>query len=239
MKKNYEQNLDYKKLYESFKEAYNNSCLKEEKVSLPGINTDKAVDLVYCYSKLGQIYREEEMRAYYTSITGKTTWRQPRHYGTQFGWNHFIVGEVLPNGYKLKNGEFCLWDINHCKKGYNPERRSKDPITAKEFIELKKKYGYRCAVCKDLEGTPSHLYPDKIVKLQKGHINPNKPLTVSNCIPQCQCCNQGAENHWIFNKAGEIYAPNTVEAVMRNKNDGFRESLLNELLIWKKSLKAS
>ena len=92
MKKNYVQNLDYKKLYESFKEAYNNSCLKEEKVSLPDINTDKAVDLVYCYSKLGQIYREEEMRAYYTSITGKTTWRQPRHYGTQFGWNHFIVG---------------------------------------------------------------------------------------------------------------------------------------------------
>ena len=29
------------------------------------------------------------------------------------------------------------------------------------IMELKKKYGYRCAVCKDLEGTPSHLYPDK------------------------------------------------------------------------------
>ena len=55
MKKNYEQNLDYKKLYESFKEAYNNSCLKEEKVSLPDINAEKAVDLVYCYSKLGEI----------------------------------------------------------------------------------------------------------------------------------------------------------------------------------------
>lgn len=237
MEKSYEQNEEYKRLYIEFKAAYDKSFLKQEYVSLPSINTGKAVDLVYCYKNLGKVYREEDMRAFYTKVTGKTTWRQPRHYGTQFGWNHYIGGEVLPNGYKLKIGEFCLWDLNHCKDGYNPQRRSKDPITNKEFEELKKQYGYRCAVCNDFEGMPSHLYPAKIVKLQKGHMNPNKPLTISNCIPQCQCCNQGAENHWLFNKAGEIYAPNTVEAVLRNKDVNFRKNVLNALLAWKESLK--
>lgn len=239
MKKEFIITTAYKDAYTKLQKAYESSSLKEESVTLPKIDTARAIDLTYCYLHLGKIYREEDMRKYYESITGDNTWRQPRHLGAQFGWNHYIGGEVLPNGYKLKNGEFCLWDVKHCKKGYNPSRRSKDPITNEEFEALKAKYKYRCANCKAKEGLPHPKYPDKIVKLQKGHMNPNKPLMVNNCIPQCQCCNQGAINHWQYNKAGEIYAPNTTDVVMRNKDPEFRMELLNRLLVWKKGLKSS
>lgn len=220
---------DYKKAYEALKFAYNQSNLKKEKVTLPAIDTGRAIDLTYCFLHLGEIYREEDMRKYYEKLTGINTWRQPRHLGTQFGWNHFIGGETLPNGYKLKNGEFCLWDVNNCKAGYNPDRRLKDPITNEEFEELKKRHNYCCANCGDREGTFSHNCPSKIVKLQKGHMDPNKPLTIHNCIPQCQCCNQGSINDWKYRKDGSIYTVNRPEVVMRNKDVEFRKALYKML----------
>ena len=43
-----------------------------------------------------------------------------------------------------------------------------------------------------------------ITKLQKGHMNPNKPLEEGNIIPQCETCNRADRNYWIYDEKGRV-----------------------------------
>jgi hypothetical protein len=40
--------------------------------------------------------------------------------------------------------------------------------------------------------------------LQKGHMDPRKPLALGNVIPQCKYCNQQYKNKAVFNERGAI-----------------------------------
>lgn len=53
------------------------------------------------------------------------------------------------------------------------------------------------------------------VKLQKGHMNPSEPLAAGNIIPQCQICNRGDRNRWIYDKTGRVIE-------VADTMDGFR-----------------
>ncbi len=35
-------------------------------------------------------------------------------------------------------------------------------------------------------------------------MNPNKPLVVGNIIPQCQKCNRGDRNRWVYDEKGRV-----------------------------------
>jgi len=43
-----------------------------------------------------------------------------------------------------------------------------------------------------------------MVELQKGHMDPSKPLQAGNIIPQCQICNRADRNRWIYDKTGRV-----------------------------------
>ena len=45
-----------------------------------------------------------------------------------------------------------------------------------------------------------------MIRLQKGHKNPSKPLNIANIIPQCDYCNQTYKNDFIFGDDGRIKA---------------------------------
>ena len=113
-----------------------------------------------------------------------------RHLGKQEGW-YIITGtrgdadtqEVPAGSYKLVSLE----------KGYprfNPDRRG-DTVDDEFWEKLKKSYDYKCACCGSKENEQHRYNPNiKKTKLQKGHKNPNLPLTTENIIPQCEVCNR-------------------------------------------------
>ena len=35
-------------------------------------------------------------------------------------------------------------------------------------------------------------------------MNPNKPLVARNIIPQCQKCNRGDRNRWVYDEKGRV-----------------------------------
>lgn len=87
----------------------------------------------------------------------------------------------------------------------HPSFRSKRQKAADmDFEKLKETYGYRCATCGSKEGEPNLRYTKVITRLQKGHMNPNKPLEPGNIIPQCDTCNRADGGKWVYDERGRV-----------------------------------
>lgn len=80
--------------------------------------------------------------------------------------------------------------------------------------ELKQVHKNRCANCGAEEGKMHRLY-DGIVKLQKGHQDPEKILNKANIIPQCQFCNSYYQSDFTFDEKGQVRAVANVGPVLR------------------------
>ena len=70
--------------------------------------------------------------------------------------------------------------------------------------KLKEQYGFRCASCGSRDGEPHFHWPATKTKLQKAHMDPNKPLSKGNIIPQCQKCNRADRNRWVYDGKGRV-----------------------------------
>ena len=91
-------------------------------------------------------------------------------------------------------------------------------LGAKTFEQLKIAYGNKCATCGIEEGKKDSRM-DVIVKLQEGHMNPRKSLTLDNTIPQCQYCNQTYKDYFKFNEHGRVIAVNNPEILLQSPAD--------------------
>jgi hypothetical protein len=152
--------------------------------------------LLYLLKYIGNVISKKELTTQYQLIsnTNTTDLQSGRHLGTQFGYD-IVNARGNINGY-------CLKSLN-VRPGFLPNRRDVD-MTSEEWVNLKKDYSYRCATCGDIEGEPTRYDGNKISKLEMGHMNPSKSLTLSNTIPQCSECNSQYKDKYIFNKLGRI-----------------------------------
>lgn len=123
--------------------------------------------------------------------------------GKQDGW-YIISGkrgdtlvEDIPNGY------YKLISLEEGYPRFNPKRRG-STVDEGFWIKLKAEYGNRCACCGSKEGEPHRYNPTIITTLQKGHKNPNLPLSPQNIIPQCEICNRPDLNNWEYNDEGRV-----------------------------------
>jgi hypothetical protein len=152
--------------------------------------------LLYLIENLGKVVSKKELTEKYIQLTGiKTNDLQAgRHLGTQHGYD-ITNSRGGIDGYKLNS-------LN-VRKGFISNRRNVE-MTDGEWENLKNQYNYKCATCGDIENKPTRYDIRKICKLQMGHMNPNKPLTLDNTIPQCADCNSQYKNKYQFNKYGRI-----------------------------------
>jgi hypothetical protein len=139
----------------------------------------------------------EIIRQFYPEVNDV---QQARHLGRQKGWyiESGTRGDIVSK--KLNPGEYLLKTLEQPYPGFTHERRE----ISTDFDTLKKQYDYRCACCGSKEGEP-HRY-SKSVKtvLHQGHMDPSKPLTPDNMIPQCDICNRPDRNWWIYDKRGRV-----------------------------------
>lgn len=127
--------------------------------------------------------------------------QQARHLSKQKGYN-IVSGTRGDISYKIPAGHYKLLDLENPYPAFKPDRR--EGIESNNFEELKKAYNYKCATCGSMEGKPHNIRSNELTKLQKGHMNPAKPLEFGNIIPQCQVCNRADRDRWIYDKMGRV-----------------------------------
>ncbi len=204
---------DIDKIYQMISD-YHRDYLKEKNVSLPrlknrdGSYTKDALVLVYLaqgYPNTKVVSKEELTQFIKTKYPNVNDVQQARHLGAQKGW-YIISGtrkdlasiELGPSQYKLVSLEESYPDFT--------AGRRIDVEGDDYFEKLKKKYNYRCATCGSKEGEPNFNWKNTITVLQKGHMDPSKPLKPGNIIPQCEKCNRADRNNWIYNEKGRVIA---------------------------------
>ncbi len=196
--------------YNLIKEYYN-KFLKDKNVKLPKLKSKKgytkgALILVFLSQNYPNTrkYTKTELtkfiKEYYPEVNDV---QQARHLGAQSGW--YIISGTRNDtcSDELKHGEYQLVTLETNYPGFTGEKRL-DCINNDYWETLKASYNYRCATCGSKEGEPNLHWPNTITKLQKGHMNPNKPLIEGNVIPQCEKCNRPDENYWIYDKKGRV-----------------------------------
>lgn len=126
-----------------------------------------------------------------------------RHLGKQKGW--YIITGTRGDDFteSIPEGSYKLVTLEDAYPKFSPDRRGSD-VTDEFWDNLKRSYDYRCACCGSKENEPHRYYPSTITTLQKGHKNPNLPLTVDNIIPQCENCNRPDLNNWEYNDEGRV-----------------------------------
>jgi hypothetical protein len=152
------------------------------------------------------------IKQFYPDITDV---QQARHLGRQDGWNILsgrrgdITKEIIArDSYKLVS----------LKNGYlDSNIHRKSVVADDDWVKLKQEYNYRCCSCGSKEGAVNYVNRSVRTQLQKGHMNPTMELVKGNIIPQCQECNRGDKNHWIYNERGRVVGLSDEELLRRVK----------------------
>lgn len=87
-------------------------------------------------------------------------------------------------------------------------------LSTSDFEDIKEAYHFSCASCGVKEDEISWRYGE-VVKLEKGHMNPETPQTIGSVIPQCQFCNKAYKSDFTFDEKGRVKAIASTDPVKR------------------------
>jgi len=185
--------------YKALAAAYSTSPLAELGVKLPSPGTQKAEVLVYLFEHLGTVVTKSQAEKDIAQRLGMPSkdLQSLRHLGKQDGYD-ILQGGHEYKGRILKRGEYVLRSLQEINDFWNLKRRDESDL---DFAKLKKKYKECCATCGAPEGKP-HRHTRQLVVLEKGHVDPDKPMTEANIIPQCAYCNKVAADKWVWDTMG-------------------------------------
>lgn len=194
---------DCRKVWERFLTEYQRSPLARSHIKLPTYGTCRAYQLIALFMNMGEPVHKDAISGFvieHMRMNGHTASgdQQVRHLQAS-GYNVLTRGCVMPNGEPIPNGCYMLADLNVSRK-YNSSKRA-TRLNDADWLRLKSNYDNTCATCGRCEGTIDDR-TGRIVSLQQGHMDPGKPLVMSNTVPQCSYCNQSARDRFVFNKNG-------------------------------------
>lgn len=208
------------------KDIYNMICDYHKKylgqfgVKLPKLADEKehytkdALVLVYlaqAYPNTRKVSKGELtqfIRQYYPNVNDV---QQARHLGAQKGW--FIASGGRDNkDVVLGRGEYQLVTLEKPYPAFHGHRVEQKT----DWETIKRQYGYRCATCGSKENEPNIHWPNTITKLQKAHIDPNKPSGAGNIMPQCQKCNRADRNNWVYDERGRVIKLSNPKVIRRS-----------------------
>lgn len=143
--------------------------------------------------------------------------QQVRHLAAD-GWYVLNKGDKVPDKKEtIKSGFHMLYSVENCKKNFYAKKlKRQGRIAAKTWDDLKIVYSSMCATCGSVENKPNRYFPDKVTMLEQGHIDPNKPLSIDNIIPQCQYCNKAYKDKFMFDENGRIVCIMNTEPVIKS-----------------------
>ena len=147
--------------------------------------------------------------------------------GAQGGW--WIVSGGRDNiVLNIKRGFYQLYTL---EQPYPSFKKGHRIVDTEDWGEIKEKYNSRCATCGSQEGKPHFHWPATKTILQKAHMDPNKPLIAGNIIPQCQKCNRGDRNRWVYDDKGRVIKlanPQVIKSCSSEVKEAVYRILFNE-----------
>jgi hypothetical protein len=227
---------DLRAIYDDMLTDYN-KYLKTQGVKKPGgFDTSGALQLIFLYANMGVVVHKSHVQKFVNRYDEKAGDQQSRHLGPQAGYNVVRNNELTSNGDNLdilgietykncptlkgvsvstggRSGWIMLEDFIKTHKGWAISQAKRNPAIAGKSWESKKAvYGYRCATCGAKEGEVSYI-DNKVVTLDKGHMDPTKELSLENTIPQCMTCNGQYRDKAVFDEQGRVVACASTELV--------------------------
>lgn len=181
-----------------------NQYLQEYNVKLPSKDSCSAYWLICLYHYSGKFVHKDAISDFtrqHISNAGKD--QQVRHLNKQMGWyvttkGQEALGEKTPSGYHM------LVTLEEPSPIYKQEVEKRQQIlSATDFEQLKQAYNYKCACCGREEGSVDERI-GRTIKLQQGHKDPSKKLSLDNSIPQCEYCNQYSLDNFVYDENGKI-----------------------------------
>ncbi len=195
---------------------YHQKYLKQHGVKLPKLYDSKrnytkgALVLIYLandYPNTKEISKKELtnfIRKFYPETNDI---QQARHLGAQDGW--FIKAGTRGDP-GVKKDYYKLHTLEKPYPGFKKERRT---ISIDSWEEIKQKYDFRCTTCGSKEGESHFHWPSTITTLNMAHMDPAKPLEAGNIIPQCEKCNKGDRNRWVYDEKGRVVKLSNPEVI--------------------------
>ena len=219
----YYSNMNYQKMQQEFQ----NSPLPKFGVRLPKENTQKGQTLLFLFENKGKIVSKEvaEKSVFSRMSSQPKDLQSLRHLGKQDGFDILQGGQEF-NGNLLKRGEYVLVGFEKPNEFWGFTRRDESEL---DWSGIKSKYRHTCATCGTKEGK-KHRFTKQIVILEKGHMNPSKPMTDDNISPQCKDCNKVAKNDLVFDQYGRVRKL-TLEGIMKRQSLSDLRKLKKMLLI--------
>jgi len=187
-------------LYSKYEEHYN-TFLIQHGVKFIKFNKEKITQSLYAILFLlkyeNEIVSKKELTDGWNSLGNPTNdFQITRHLGMQYGYFIEKSGSKIFGWYRLVT-------LKSPHPSFVANRRNQT-FTESEWEDLKKHYDYRCQSCGAIEGEYHYKDQTLIVRIEKGHCNPYKELTLDNVFPQCNYCNQIYKNKFVFDKRGNV-----------------------------------
>jgi hypothetical protein len=104
--------------------------------------------------------------------------------------------------------------ITECYPAFSRHREG--TLEADAWTRILKRFDYRCSLCGSEEGKSNLRNRSVITQLQQGHKDPTVPLSTSNCLPQCQECNQPLQQKFIFDDKGRPKALSKADLIFKS-----------------------
>lgn len=165
-----------------------------------------ALQLVLLFKYSGKLvdkdYISEIVRMF---IPDARTDQQPRHLwakgwdvlgsGKSFGTLRYDTSDLKGNTYKantsVPSGMYILYQGSvspEFKTKHTRKTRVVGILTDNIWNGLLNDWNHGCALCGKIG-----------CSLEKGHLDPRRPLTADNTVPMCSSCNNWASDDWTFN----------------------------------------
>jgi len=192
--------------------------LKPGGIKLPAEPTAKWHQLAVLKHFQGEAVHKDDISMLIAKRTGKpASDQQVRHLKTQEGWYVLNRGDVyVDDGAEIYNPDGCHVLITTTRPHPNSAPGRRSAVEKGEWDKILKEYGHRCASCGTKLGE-YHRFDSsfKVETLERGHMDPNKPLDAGNIIPQCRWCNRTARGDFVFDLQGRPRAVASVRPVSR------------------------
>lgn len=187
--------------------------------------SQKALTLICLYQNMGQPVTKAEITKFCLENGAKPSPDiQPRHLATQDGWNILLKRNREIGTESWPQSSYGLINVNAPKLGFRSSRRE-GVLDDQSWSDVCTTFKHRCATCGSPEGEANYRDLNSITKLEKGHCDPSLPLTLENCIPQCQKCNRDLGNEWVWDVNGKPRAIHDPRLISRSSKEVKREVL--------------
>jgi hypothetical protein len=198
---------DAKSIYEQFVKDWEINLKSIGVRKPPKFGTKGSWTYLYAYCHMGKPITGLHIAKWASQLSGEEFTEDSqalRHMSNTYGYNARKRNGIMPDGSKLKSGQYSLINMLEAAPGWK-NNRSK-VVKIGDWEDIKKHYNYKCACCGSAEGKSNNRMPGTSTILEKGHMNPRLPLGPGNMIPQCQICNKPYLDHVVFDKNGYVHA---------------------------------